>query len=61
MAVRTALITGGAGFIGASLALELAARHPDWSDWTPRNGSREILADIFDWVHELELAPVLAR
>jgi CDP-paratose 2-epimerase len=24
------LITGGAGFIGASLALELAARHPDW-------------------------------
>src|SRR5271166_5461415 len=30
MAVRTVLITGGAGFIGASLALELAARHPDW-------------------------------
>jgi CDP-paratose 2-epimerase len=24
------LITGGAGFIGASLALELAARHPAW-------------------------------
>jgi len=24
------LITGGAGFIGASLALELAARHPEW-------------------------------
>jgi CDP-paratose 2-epimerase len=30
MAERTVLITGGAGFIGASLALELAARHPDW-------------------------------
>ena len=30
MAQRTVLITGGAGFIGASLALELAARHPDW-------------------------------
>jgi CDP-paratose 2-epimerase len=29
-AARTVLITGGAGFIGASLALELAARHPDW-------------------------------
>ncbi len=24
------LITGGAGFIGSSLALALAARHPDW-------------------------------
>ena len=24
------LITGGAGFIGATLALELGARHPDW-------------------------------
>ncbi len=24
------LITGGAGFIGSTLALELAARHPDW-------------------------------
>jgi CDP-paratose 2-epimerase len=30
MPARTVLITGGAGFIGASLALELAARHPDW-------------------------------
>jgi CDP-paratose 2-epimerase len=30
MAAHTVLITGGAGFIGASLALELAARHPDW-------------------------------
>ncbi len=24
------LITGGAGFVGASLAVALAARHPDW-------------------------------
>jgi CDP-paratose 2-epimerase len=24
------LVTGGAGFIGASVALDLAARHPDW-------------------------------
>jgi CDP-paratose 2-epimerase len=30
MSAHTVLITGGAGFIGASLALELAARHPDW-------------------------------
>src|ERR1700689_1373417 len=30
MAERMVLITGGAGFIGASLALELAARHPNW-------------------------------
>ncbi|HTD07575.1 MAG TPA: NAD-dependent epimerase/dehydratase family protein [Solirubrobacteraceae bacterium] len=30
MSARTVLITGGAGFIGASLALELAARHPSW-------------------------------
>jgi CDP-paratose 2-epimerase len=27
---RSVLVTGGAGFVGASLALELAARHPDW-------------------------------
>jgi CDP-paratose 2-epimerase len=30
MAVERVLITGGAGFIGASVALELAARHPGW-------------------------------
>jgi CDP-paratose 2-epimerase len=30
MSSRTVLITGGAGFIGASLALELAVRHSDW-------------------------------
>jgi len=30
VAARTVLITGGAGFIGASMALELAARHADW-------------------------------
>lgn len=24
------LVTGGAGFVGANLSLELAARHPDW-------------------------------
>jgi CDP-paratose 2-epimerase len=27
---RTILITGGAGFIGSTLALRLAASHPDW-------------------------------
>lgn len=30
MSARTVLITGGAGFIGSSLALRLAAAHPDW-------------------------------
>jgi CDP-paratose 2-epimerase len=30
MSLERVLITGGAGFIGASLALELAARHPAW-------------------------------
>lgn len=29
-ASRRILVTGGAGFIGASLALGLAGRHPDW-------------------------------
>ena len=29
-ASRRVLITGGAGFIGSSLALGLAGRHPDW-------------------------------
>jgi nucleoside-diphosphate-sugar epimerase len=29
MMARAVLVTGGAGFIGASVALELAARHPD--------------------------------
>jgi CDP-paratose 2-epimerase len=27
---RRVLITGGAGFVGANLAVELARRHPDW-------------------------------
>ncbi len=30
MAASSVLVTGGAGFIGASLAIELAARHPGW-------------------------------
>jgi CDP-paratose 2-epimerase len=30
MSARRVLITGGAGFIGANLALEFAARHRDW-------------------------------
>jgi CDP-paratose 2-epimerase len=27
---RRVLVTGGAGFVGANLAVSLAARHPDW-------------------------------
>ncbi len=30
MSARRVLITGGAGFVGANLGVELAARHPDW-------------------------------
>jgi CDP-paratose 2-epimerase len=30
MAARRVLVTGGAGFVGANLAVALAARHPDW-------------------------------
>jgi CDP-paratose 2-epimerase len=44
------LITGGAGFIGASLALDLAARHPDWEisalDNLHRRGSELNLARL---------------
>ena len=29
-APRRLLVTGGAGFVGANLAVALAARHPDW-------------------------------
>ncbi len=29
--MSTVLVTGGAGFVGSSLALALAERHPDWS------------------------------
>jgi CDP-paratose 2-epimerase len=31
LALMRVLVTGGAGFIGSSVALALAARHPDWS------------------------------
>ena len=27
---RRVLVTGGAGFVGANLSLQIAARHPDW-------------------------------
>jgi CDP-paratose 2-epimerase len=52
MSVERVLITGGAGFIGASLALELAARHPAWEivafDNLHRRGSELNLSRLRD-------------
>ena len=31
LALMRVLVTGGAGFIGSSIALALASRHPDWA------------------------------
>ncbi len=46
------LVTGGAGFIGASISLELAARHPDWEicalDNLHRRGSELNLPRLSD-------------
>jgi CDP-paratose 2-epimerase len=46
------LVTGGAGFIGASLAIELAERHPDWEltafDNLHRRGSELNLTRLRD-------------
>jgi CDP-paratose 2-epimerase len=48
--VRRVLVTGGAGFVGASLGLGLAARHPDWElvalDNLRRRGSELNLARL---------------
>jgi len=50
MGASCVLITGGAGFIGSSLALELAARHRDWEitafDNLHRRGSELNLARL---------------
>jgi CDP-paratose 2-epimerase len=47
---RRVLVTGGAGFVGASLALALARRHPDWEliafDNLKRRGSELNLARL---------------
>jgi CDP-paratose 2-epimerase len=49
---RQVLITGGAGFIGANLAVELAVRHPEWRisalDNLHRRGSELNLARLRD-------------
>jgi CDP-paratose 2-epimerase len=50
VAASCVLVTGGAGFIGASLALELASRHPAWEvtafDNLHRRGSELNLARL---------------
>jgi CDP-paratose 2-epimerase len=47
---RRILVTGGAGFVGASLSLELTRRHPDWEvvafDNLKRRGSELNLARL---------------
>jgi CDP-paratose 2-epimerase len=52
MSDRRVLVTGGAGFIGASLALELARRHPGWTitafDNLGRRGSELNLPRLLD-------------
>ena len=52
LGVGRVLITGGAGFIGASVGLELAARHPDWEivalDNLHRRGAELNLARLRD-------------
>ena len=49
---RNVLVTGGCGFVGANLALALAARHPDWGlialDNLKRRGSELNLARLRD-------------
>jgi CDP-paratose 2-epimerase len=67
---RRALITGGAGFVGANLAISLAGRHPDWElvalDNLRRRGSELNLPRLREarvrFVHGdvRELADVLA-
>lgn len=52
MTAHRVLVTGGAGFVGASLALALAARHPDWEvvalDNLKRRGSELNLPRLRD-------------
>jgi CDP-paratose 2-epimerase len=52
MSGERVLITGGAGFIGANLALDLAARHPDWTITALDNLHRRGSALNLDRLHE---------
>jgi CDP-paratose 2-epimerase len=70
------LITGGAGFVGSNLAIDLAQRHPDWevvaldnlhrpgSELNPprleRAGVRFVQGDVREQAELMELGPVTA-